>query len=66
MFSLLAMVTTALVLGSALLWRALMKLSRARPAALLRGLWRGGAIFERLLSRRAAPTAARRGRAGPH
>ena len=45
MFSLLAMVVTALVLVSALLWRAVMNLRRARPAALGRALWRRGAIL---------------------
>jgi len=52
MLSLLAIVVTALLLGSALLWHAVQSLPRVRPAAVLRALWRSGAaLIERLFPR---------------
>ena len=62
MFSLLAIVVTAVLLGSALVWRALLVLGlpQARPVAILRGLWRNSTILiAQLLPSGTAPKVAR-------
>ena len=65
MFSLLAMVATAFLLGAALLWRAVLLLSGARPVAIFRGLLRkGSTLIDRVFLNRASLRTARNRRAG--
>lgn len=67
MFSLLAIVVTALVLGSVLLWRALLRLSRstAQVVAIARDLRGSGAtLLDRLFPSRISLRTARRQRIG--
>ena len=67
MFSLLAMVVTLLVLGAALLWRAIVawSRSRARPFATRRGLRRRGATaLDRLVPSRGSLKTGQDPRAG--
>jgi hypothetical protein len=62
MISLLAIVVTAVLLASALVWRAvlILPLAGARLAAIFRGLLHGGAILiDRLFASRLSPNAGR-------
>ena len=67
MLSLLAIVVTVLLLGSALLWHAVrnLPLAWARSVAIFRSLWRSGAtLVERLFPTRAPLETSRNRRAG--
>jgi len=65
MFSLLAMVLTILVLGSASLWRAVRNLPLARACTIFRGLLRSGAtLIDRQVSSRTSLRTLRNRRSG--